>query len=311
MTTQETHAQLQWLTPAQMDCISQAPDDLGECPLWEAATGALWWLDCRRGGLHRLEVGTGLHRYLELPAPIGSMAFNHDGRLVVALKEEVVLFDPTSGRVQSLGRVEDQHPHLRLNDGAALPDGRFLVGTMHTFRAPGEAPLGGLYLVDTQGKMQRVGRGLGVVNGPVAHPHTGVIHVADSEARRLYTCTPTLEGEWPRDVFADTQALDSSPDGCCFDDQGGLWTALVRKGQLARFDGAGRLTHLVSVPLAHPSALCFGGPAMDELYVTSIRDSGRLRADGPLDGHVLRLRGLGFTGAPRPVCRIQPPLGAA
>lgn len=274
--------------------------------MWDASRHALWWLDCRRGIIHLKDVKSSTYAQFELPAPVGSMAFNFDGQLVVALKEEVVLFDPVSECIRSLGRVQDQHPNLRLNDGAALPDGRFLVGTMHTFRTSEEVPLGGLYAVETDGYMHRVDRHLGVVNGPVASPISGQIHVADSEARKIYAYTCTDQEHWQRQVFVDTQALESSPDGCCFDDQGGLWTALVRKGQLARFDTTGQLTHLVRVPLSHPTALCFGGHGMRDIFVTSISDSGRLKANGELDGHVLRLRGLGFHGAPRPLCRILP-----
>lgn len=298
-------SQAQWLSPSEIQCFSQDKAALGECPLWDAETSSLWWLDCRAGNIHQTDTRTGRHYQFEVPAPAGSMAFNSDGRLVLALKEEVVLFDPTSGRCQFLGRIDEQLPHLRLNDGAALPDGRFLVGTMHTFRLQGEAPLGGLYVVETNGLMHRVDRGLGVVNGPVTHPLTGALYVADSEARHIYAYSGTDQDRWQRRLFVDTQALDSSPDGCCFDAQGGLWTALVRKGQLARFDEAGQLTHLVPVPLMHPSALCFGGDDLRDIYVTSISDSGRLLADGPLDGQVLCLRGLGFQGAIRPRCRIQ------
>lgn len=295
----------QWLSPTEIQCFSQEKAALGECPLWDAETSSLWWLDCRAGIIHQTDTLTGHHRQFEVPAPAGSMAFNSDGRLVVALKEEVVLIDPASGRRQCLGRLEEQHTHLRLNDGAALPDGRFLVGTMHTFRSPGEAPLGGLYVVETNGFMHRVDQGLGVVNGPVTHPLTSDLYVADSEARHIYVYSGTDRDLWQRRVFVDTKALDSSPDGCCFDALGGLWTALVRKGQLARFNEAGQLTHLVQVPLTHPSALCFGGDDLRDIFVTSISDSGRLKAEGALDGQVLCLRGLGFQGAARPRCRIQ------
>lgn len=302
----EPTSHAQWLQPLETECFSEYKAALGECPLWDAEAATLWWLDCRVGLIHQTNTRTRQHRQWQVPAPVGSMAFNSDGRLVLALKEEVVLFDPTSGRLQSLGRIDAQHTHLRLNDGAALPDGRFLVGTMHTFRTPGEAPLGGLYVVETNGSMHCVDRGLGVVNGPVTHPGSGALFVADSEARLIYAYAGTELDRWQREVFVDTQTLDSSPDGCCFDVQGGLWTALVRKGQLARFDGAGQLTHLVPVPLMHPSSLCFGGEDLRDLYVTSISDSGRLKADGALDGQVLRLRGLGFQGAARPRCRIEP-----
>jgi sugar lactone lactonase YvrE len=140
----------------------------------------------------------------------------------------------------------------------------------------------------------------------VTHPVTGALFVADSEARQIHAYSQTDQAVWAKRVFVETHSLGSSPDGCCFDDQGGLWTALVRAGQLARFDEQGQVTHLVPVPLTHPSSLCFGGTDRDELFVTSISDSGRLSAQGEFDGHVLCLKGLGFRGSVRPVCEIQP-----
>jgi sugar lactone lactonase YvrE len=297
---------MQTLEPVDILRVSQDKAALGECPLWDPGTGHLWWLDCRRGHIHGLHWATQTHQHHEVPAPIGSMAFNRDGRWVLALKEEIVLFDPATRQMLSVGRLDDQHAHLRFNDGAALPDGRFLVGTMHTFRDEGVPPLGGLYVLETDGRLHRVDRGLGVVNGPVNHPVTGELFVADSEARQIYAYSHTDQEAWQKRVFVNTQSLESSPDGCCFDAQGGLWTALVRKGQLARFDAQGQLTHLVPVPLTHPSSLCFGGAELDDLFVTSISDSGRLSAQGALDGHVLCLKGLGFKGEPRPQCDIRP-----
>lgn len=278
---------------------------LGECPVWDAARGCLWLIDSRAGLLLALDdEGHPVQRH-ELPAPLGSLALNHDGRLVLALHETVALFDPVSGGLQTLGRLEEQHPHLRLNDGAALSDGSFCVGTLHTFRAPGEAPLGGLYRVDTQGRMQRFDQGFGVVNGPVQHPESGRLFVCDSSERQIFSYPWPPRSPWQREPFADTRALGSAPDGCCFDDEGGLWTALVHAGALVRLDDRGQPSQSLRLPLSHPSSLCFGGPGLDTLFVTSIADSGRLRADGELDGRVLRVRGLGRRGAVRPQCRIE------
>lgn len=44
---------------------------------------------------------------------------------------------------------------------------------------------------------------------------------------------------------------------------------------------------------------------MDDLFVKSIRDSGRLSASGPLDGAVLKVTGLGFRGTARPLCQMR------
>lgn len=278
---------------------------LGECPVWHGQQ--LWLLDCRAGLVLALDPQTGgVTRRHEVPAPLGSFAFNHDGALVLALKESVVALNQDSGQLRTLARIECSHPHLRLNDGISLSDGSFVVGTMHVFRPPDEPPLGGLYRLGTDLSWRKIDTGLGITNGPCVNPVTGRLHVADSEARLIYSYAIGPQGALEdKQEFVRTDSLGSGPDGCCFDNEGGLWTALVRVGALARFDLSGQITHHIDLPVAHPSALCFGGPGMGDLFVTSISDSGRLSANGPLDGAVLKLTGLGFAGAARPVCQLR------
>ena len=292
------------MTPAIIR-IGTVLAELGECPLWDERSGLLWFMDCRRGLIQRIDVDSGRVEAREVPAPAGSFAFNADGRLVVALKEAVVLFDWDSGTIDSIARIEDSHPNLRLNDGTALADGSFVVGTMHTFRAAGEAPLGGLYRVTPDRQLIKLDKGFGVVNGPKVSPLDGRLHVSDSAARAIYRYTVRPDGRLAdRQVFVDTEAFGSGPDGCCFDSDGGLWTALVHARALARFGPDGTLTDWIEVPLTYPSSLCFGGPDFDRLYVTSIRDSGRLKADGPLDGALLCVTGIAYRGFGSPLCRL-------
>ncbi|MBS3997156.1 MAG: SMP-30/gluconolactonase/LRE family protein [Hydrogenophaga sp.] len=294
------------MTPTT-DRVGALVTALGECPIWDPQRRRLWLLDCRVGHIHSIDLATGVGALQTVPAPAGSMALNRDGRLIVALKEEVVLLDPERGTLRSLGRIDDQHPNLRLNDGAAMPDGSFVVGTMHVFRDEGEAPLGGLYRLDPQGHFRRIAQGFGIVNGPVMHPWNGRLHVCDSAARSLYSYAMDADGSLHDSrLFAQTKALGSAPDGCCFDRDGGLWTALVHAGAIVRFDAEGGMTHRVNLPVAHPASLCFAGEALDQIVVTTISDSGRLRGSGPLDGAVLCVRDLGFQGAERPQCNITP-----
>jgi len=279
---------------------------LGECPIWHE--GRLWLLDCRQGLILALDPDSGeeVARY-EAPAPLGSFAFNGDEGdcIVLSLKEEIAALNLRDGSLRSLARIDASHQHLRLNDGTALADGSFLTGTMHVFREPGEAPLGGLYRLDTGLRLHKVDEGLGIVNGPCVNPVNGRLHVADSAERVIHSYAIAADGTLvDKQLFLRTDAYDSGPDGCTFDSEGGLWTALVRTGAIARFDMQGSLTRWIDLPLAHPSALCFGGPDMADLFVTSISDSGRLHASGPLDGAVLKLTGVGFRGNPRPVCRL-------
>lgn len=281
---------------------------LGECPVWHGQQ--LWLLDCRLGLILALDPGSGeITARHEAPAPLGSFAFNGDrgDSIVLALKEEVASLDLRTGQRRTLARLDDSHPHLRLNDGTALADGSFVVGSMHVFREADEPPLGGFYRLDTNLEFRKLDTGFGITNGPCVNPVNGRLHVADSATRVIYSYAYGADGSLAdKQVFARTDAYDTGPDGCTFDSEGGLWTALVRAGALARFDMQGHLTHKIELPLAHPSALCFGGPDMSDLFVTSISDSGRLSASGPLDGAVLKVTGLGFRGHARPACRIPP-----
>ncbi|WP_313369926.1 SMP-30/gluconolactonase/LRE family protein [Achromobacter animicus] len=280
---------------------------LGECPVWDAARGLLWMADCRTGLILAVAPESGTVQRWQLPAPLGSFAFNGEDELVVALKESFARFWPADGSLQTLARIEDSHPNLRLNDGTPLPDGSFVAGTMHIYREAGEPPLGGLYRLDTGGHLERIDQGLGVVNGPALHPDGTHFYVCDSSVRKIYRYRIDAQGRLSdRDVFVDTDALGSAPDGCCFDRDGGLWTALVHAGAIARFDRDGKLDVRIDLPVAHPASLCFGGDGLTDLYVTSISDSGRLSADGPMDGALLRVRGTGYAGAPRAHCRIRP-----
>ena len=268
---------------------------LGECPRWD--DGTLWMMDCRKGLILSLDgQGTPTVR-AEVPAPAGSFALREAGGFVVALKEEVALIDP-DGSHRIVGRISDSHANLRLNDGVMLPDGSFLTGTMHVFREAGEPPLGGIFRLAPDLSFRKVAPAVGVANGPCVGPDNR-LYLADSAARIIVShaigADGTLSDARP---FADLAPLDSAPDGCCFDDQGGLWTALVHAGAVVRLDADGQVTQRIDLPVQHPAALCFGGEALDRMFVTSISDSGRLRADGPLDGAVLCVTGHGRRGLP-------------
>lgn len=265
-------------------------------------------MDCRQGLIHQIDPDSTRADPLatiEVPAPAGCFGFNDDGRLIVALKDSIVLLGTTDGRIETVARHDDPHPDRRFNDGTVLPDGSFMVGTMQVPRPPDHLDRGGLYRLDDEGSLQCFDRGFGVVNGPRVSPLDGRLHVCDSASRVIWSYA--LDDVLPsrRRQFVDTDSLGSGPDGCCFDSDGGLWTALVRVGALVRFAPDGRLTRRIDLPVAHPTSLCFGGPALVDLFVTSIRDSGRLRADGPLDGAVLRISGIGNHGLATPVGRLR------
>ena len=53
------------------------------------------------------------------------------------------------------------------------------------------------------------------------------------------------------------------------DCEGGIWFALGKGGGVARFHANGELDELVEMPASFVSSLCFGGPDMRDVLITT------------------------------------------
>ncbi|SFM18736.1 SMP-30/gluconolactonase/LRE family protein [Variovorax sp. OV329] len=277
--------------------IGDTKDLLGESPCWDAASGALCWIDSLAGSLRRLVPSTGELEQHSLPAPIGSMALCEDGSVVVALKTRFARYRWATRELQTLAGIGIEHPDVRLNDGKCDPFGNFVAGTMHINRQPGDAILGGLYRLRPDGSVEQIAPGFGLANGPCFSADGRTLYVADSAIRTIYAYDYAAQGPLgPPRVFVQTESFGSGPDGAAVDAEGHVWTVLTRTGQLARFKPDGTLERLVQLPATHPTSLCFGGPGLSSLYVTSISRSTHLEGRLPQDGGLFELRGLPAPG---------------
>lgn len=88
------------------------------------------------------------------------------------------------------------------------------------------------------------------------------------------------------------------PDGMTIDEEGGLWVARWGGWAVHRYV-EGRLDRTIRVPVAQPSSCAFGGPDLDELYVTSAWQGLGVaaRRAQPLAGALFRYRP-GIRGRP-------------
>jgi len=206
--------------------------------------------------------------------------------------------------VTPLARLPVDHPDIRLNDGKVDRQGRFVAGSMHMNLQPGEAPLGALYRLEPDGQVAQLAGGIITANGPCFSPDGRTLYLADSP-RRVIWCFDYGDGlPTGRRTLVDLASLDTAPDGATVDAEGHLWVALVRSGEIGRFDPTGRLVQRIRMPVRHPTSLNFGGPELDMLFVTSISASHRLTDPAPGAGGLFAITGLG-------VSRLAEPLIAA
>ena len=284
----------------RMERVGETFDLLGEGPLWDVDEQALYWVDSRGPTIRRLDWATGERRDWEIPEMIGSMALRERGGAVIALRNGVHTFDFETGEAVLVSDPESGDPTTRFNDGKVDRQGRFLTGTMQT--RVGREARGSIYRLDPDLSLHRLKGGVIVANGPCFSPDGATFYFADTgRCAILAHDYDTATGEiGPERVAVDTSPFDSGPDGGTVDSDGYLWSALVHAGRIARFSPDGILDRMIETPCSRPASVMFGGPELDILFVLSIRDSGNVRGDRPIDGALFAIHGLGVTGLPEP-----------
>lgn len=244
---------------------------VGESPVWDGARQRLWWCDIPAGLIHSLDVASGERRRWVFGEPVPSFGLAQEGRLIVALRNDVVLFDPDSGARETIARIHHDKPEMRLNDGKVGPDGAFWVGSMD---ASGDTPpAAALYRVTPDGTVRQIASGLAISNGLAWNASATRMYHSDSRGGMWVDC-------WDFDVatgavsnrqrLRDNDEANGRPDGGACDVAGAYWSAGPSASRINRFSADGLLLDWVSVPLKYPTMPCFGGPDMKTVYVTSL-----------------------------------------
>lgn len=273
MTQGETRAELVWDSRA----------GVAECPTWDAANNRVLFSDIPGRTIHALSLADGARRSWQLPEMVGSFGLCASGRLIVALRHRVVLFDPVTETIAELTPPVDEPSTNRLNDGKVAPDGSFWVGSMDENQP--RAATAALYRVTPDGRIEKRAGGYMVSNGLAWSPDGAVLYHACTSQGFIDTWDHKAGAITNRRRFATLTDAEGRPDGGAMDMQGHYWSAGVSAGCLNRFAPDGRLTEKLAMPVPNPTMPCFAPGA---LYVTSLRRAGN-EALYPEAGGLFRL----------------------
>jgi sugar lactone lactonase YvrE len=269
------------------DCIADLKCRIGEGPVYDERASRLYFVDILGRRLFSMEWPSRTLRSWEFDSEVASLGLAASGRLVVALRKRVILFDPDSGSRQDLCTIEADLAETRLNDGKVGPDGAFWVGSMDD--RPERQPIGALYRVDGAGRVERKVERVAVSNG--------LAWTADGEEMfHADTRGPWIDrwrfDRWTGEIadrarFAEPDA-EGRPDGGTCDAEGFYWSAGVSAGRLNRFAPDGRLVASIELPVPFPTMPCFGGDDFRTILLTSLREGrpAEALAAAPLSGGV-------------------------
>jgi sugar lactone lactonase YvrE len=261
---------------------------VAESPVWDAAARRVLFCDINGRRINALSVGTGARESWDFPDVVGSFGLCRSGRLVVAQRHHVVLFDPKTGVLTELTAKIDEPATNRLNDGKVGPDGAFWVGSMDE-NSPRQK-IGALYRVTADGRITKQQDGYAVSNGLAWSPDGRTMYHSDSTAGIIeaWDFDPATGARGNHRTLATLSNEDGRPDGAATDIDGNYWSAGPSAGCINCFSADGKLLRKWMFPVPGPTMPCFADDG--GFYVTSLREgkSAQVLADYPTLGGLFR-----------------------
>lgn len=247
----------------------------GEGPMWDEREQALYWTDITGRQFFRYVWSEKRHELLSNGFQVGGFCRQEGGGFLVTNNDGIWLWSP--GSEPLLLATEADGRKCVMNDCAADPEGRVYSGSWHLDEQGISAP-SNLFRVDTDGTVHVADEGICFSNGLAFSPGGATMYFADTVARVIYAYDwRRIDGALRnRRVFARIDRSEGVPDGLCVDADGYVWCAHWFGGCLSRFDPDGKRERRLEFPAKQTSSAAFGGPDLDELYVTSAAQTNAL-----------------------------------
>ncbi|MBI3349410.1 MAG: SMP-30/gluconolactonase/LRE family protein [Burkholderiales bacterium] len=254
---------------------------LGEGLQWHAPSGRWWWTDIEGACIHAWTPGASATLQVRLPERVGCFVHARSGALVLAMAKRLARLalpdlqatGSIAAEPETLSTLETHLPTTRANDGRCDRDGAFVFGTLD--EADPRQPIGGFYQYTQAHGLRRLALdGVAIANSICFSPDGRRMHYCDTLTRRIMVCdydSASARVSEPR-VFVKKDVDDCWPDGSTIDAQGCLWNAEWGNAAVARYATDGRLLARFQVPVDHVTCPALGGPAGDQLLVTTARE---------------------------------------
>ncbi|KAJ8944497.1 hypothetical protein NQ318_011755 [Aromia moschata] len=287
--------------------------ELGESPHWDAETQTLYFVDINGHTINKYVPATKLHTHSYIGSNVSFIipVAGKTDEFVIGKNREVVLISWNGDTekaeiVKTLFEVDSEYPGNVFNDGKCDPSGRLWAGTI------GAPPVDLDKIVDGRGSLYSFSNnkaskhisGLGISNGLAFNEQLKKFYYIDSRKGTLdeYDIDfkeGTISNGKP--VFTlKKHGLEGFLDGMTIDIDGNIWAAVPTTTKLIKIDPRkpDTLLETIEFPAKEVTAAAFGGPNLDELYVST----GRIAVKGlnftSDDGPMYKVTGLNTKGLP-------------
>ena len=285
------------MTTEKFEVVHDAPMLVGESAIWHEVESALYWVDIEGLTVNRLHAASGKFSSWKMGSNPSALAIDDNNFLVVATRERLLRLNTTDGAETPIADAPYDTSKVRFNDGRVDPAGRFWIGTMYE---PRDQPAAEMYVLARDNLRCAWRGGMTNSNGLAWSLDGRTMFHADTTTHRI-DCydfdVATGEHSNRRTILTfptDKTAPDygGRPDGATMDAEGMYWVAMFEGGRVLRISPAGEILREIKLPVRCPTSVCFGGPDLRTLYITSASQgrSSEEIAQYPHTGKVLSVR---------------------
>ncbi|QUJ70000.1 SMP-30/gluconolactonase/LRE family protein (plasmid) [Photobacterium sp. GJ3] len=261
--------------------------EIGESPIWIASEQCLYWVDTERNCIHQFFPANQHENTRLVPVPATAIAPTSNGGWLVATKQGLYRCDARFCDFEFVGDPTEGQPDLRLNDAVNCPNGDLWFGSMNDTVL--ERPDGCVYRYDARHhQITQLDQGYAVANGIAfdsARQRAYVANMFCGQVMRLQ-----MRDDWSevlsKQVFIQLPDDAGLPDGLTTDSAGNLFVCHWNQGRVSVFNPEGQHIHQIQLPVRHATRCTFGGPHLDQLYITTgwFSMSDAERSEQPLSG---------------------------
>jgi sugar lactone lactonase YvrE len=270
------------LAPVRAEQLTEPVAGHGEGPVWSGRWGGLRWVDMFAGDVLSLTAdGTIQRRHVD--TVVAALRPRRGGGAVIGVQRGFALEHP-DGTIEHLDPLLDGSGR-RMNEGGCDPDGGFYCGTTDG--------AGALYRLAPDRSVSVALRDVTISNGIDWSPGGLRAYYVDTPTQRVDVFAYDADtGLTRRRMLVQIDPSVGQPDGLTVDAEGGVWVALWDGGAVHRYTPDGALDAVVEVGARNVTACAFGGPRLDELFITTSR-----AGDDSAGGSLFRARP-GVAGMP-------------
>lgn len=291
-------------------------NELGEGPHWDVQCQSLFFVDIFGKSIHKYVPATKRHTQADIGIDFVSFIIPISGykdKFIISIGRQlaVVTWNGESKNVSNLeyiAKIENNTETLEnsFNDAKCDPVGRLWAGTMGELLPGGDiAPeKGALYRYDNGYLNMQVNK-VGISNGLAWRSDGKKMYYVDTQKETVDQFDyDIITGKISNRKILFTvrkHNIPGRPDGMTIDSDNNLWVAMFTGGRILKISTQKpeSLLQVYHIPAKQVTSVTFGGPKLQDLYVTT----GKISLHGevlspPENGGTFRITGLGITGTP-------------